>query len=154
AHATRKTRHGPGPEGCRCRSDRLADRRPSFVDATLHRGRGFHHRRYRARCLCEAVARRRRHHAPEATASRPLAQAGPGRPARLCDVCREADVIAHDRMLRGCSLLFPEDGRPRPGGLPIEVIVVAGPRVDAGIANTTFETPGTPVLKFLSCRLV
>jgi hypothetical protein len=36
----------------------------------------------------------------------------------------------------------------------MEEIMIAVPGVDVGVANTAFEDPGTPVLMFLSCRVV
>jgi hypothetical protein len=49
-------------------------------------------------------------------------------------------------------LPFSKDGQPHLDGLPIEEIVIAGPCVNFGIADSTFETTGTIVLMFLSRR--
>jgi hypothetical protein len=37
---------------------------------------------------------------------------------------------------------------------PVEKIIIAGPDVDLGLANLTFETAGMPVGMLLPCRSV
>ena len=51
------------------------------------------------------------------------------------------------------SLFLPKNwSRPRVGSLPIEEIIVAGPCVDLGLANLTFETSRMRACVLLFCR--
>jgi hypothetical protein len=52
------------------------------------------------------------------------------------------------------SFLFPKDGRALLIGLPIEEIIKAGPCMDLGLADRTFETARMLVWMLLFCRSV
>ena len=53
---------------------------------------------------------------------------------------------------RPLSAAFSSDTGERIRSLPVEVLVIAGPGVDLGVANPAFEAAGALMLVFLPCR--